>query len=401
MMNELTKETLLEKLTVAMETKNFPEIINLCEKLIELDPTDLRYYWDASYAYRRLGNLEQANKIIDRAIEIFGLHSYSLIIKGDNYFDFGFYKEAEEIWESIYQFFPDYELLYNRWFTTLITLKEYDKAINVCKIFFQNQKVNTESKISFIRDKFINKMWFELSLIAKSIEEIDIFSLSNVFSTYSHSLCDDAKNFYIGLIKDFLLRNYNIEYEPKYFEYIKQEIINSIKYYRHHGYFNLLKNTLDLGFCNIALYESELKEQIAEIYALVLFFDLKFEEAMKFIDCFFRSNRERKLIKIIKFLYDNCSRCNLYELKNRYFKFSRLIDNNEQFISLLYLNEDGKIIGSKHPNETKWEQRDGVIIFRNDLDHPTSIFFQDKDKKVFLGLYFKADIIHKLEAISV
>ncbi|MEM4757944.1 MAG: hypothetical protein QW184_02220, partial [Nanopusillaceae archaeon] len=69
-MNELTKETLLEKLTVAMETKNFPEIINLCEKLIELDPTDLRYYWDASYAYRRLGNLEEANKIIDRAIEI-------------------------------------------------------------------------------------------------------------------------------------------------------------------------------------------------------------------------------------------------------------------------------------------------------------------------------------------
>ncbi|MEM1857450.1 MAG: hypothetical protein QW664_05405, partial [Thermoplasmata archaeon] len=126
-----------------------------------------------------------------------------------------------------------------------------------------------------------------------------------------------------------------------------------------------------------------------------------FEEAMKFIDCFFRSNRERKLIKIIKFLYDNCSRCKVNELKNRYFKFSRLIDNNEQFISLLRLNEDGKIIGSNHPNETKWEQRDGVIIFRNDLDHPTSIFFQDKDKKVFLGLYFKADIIHKLEAISV
>ncbi len=66
-----SEASLLQLLETYLETENYEELVDIHEKLIELEPNNVQYYTSLAYNYKVLGDYENARKTAKKILELF------------------------------------------------------------------------------------------------------------------------------------------------------------------------------------------------------------------------------------------------------------------------------------------------------------------------------------------
>ena len=66
-----SKVSLFQLLEAYLEIKSYEELIEIHEKLIELEPDNAQYYATLAYNYKVIGNYEKAKETAEKMLELF------------------------------------------------------------------------------------------------------------------------------------------------------------------------------------------------------------------------------------------------------------------------------------------------------------------------------------------